>query len=151
MIARNLMLASAESCTGGLLGHMITNSPGSSDYYLGGMVTYSNEAKEKFLGVKSTTLETYGAVSRETVLKMAAGIRKTFSEISSKKVIGVSISGVAGPSGGSPQKPVGTVWIGLSAPDLNEAYENHFDGTREEIKAQSAVQALRILRDYLEK
>lgn len=144
------MLASAESCTGGFLGHLITNSPGSSDYYLGGMITYANEAKEKLLGVKPATLEEYGAVSRETVLEMATGICQAFSKISSKPVIGISISGVAGPAGGSPQKPVGTVWIGFSAPGFSQAYENHFDGSREEIKAQSAIRALRILRDYLE-
>lgn len=129
---------------------MITNSPGSSDYFLGGLITYANEAKEKFLGVQSATLEKYGAVSRETVLEMAAGVRLAFSDTTRNPIIGISISGIAGPSGGTPQKPVGTVWIGLSAPDLNQAHENHFDGSREEIKIQSAIQALRILKDYLE-
>ena len=150
LAAGNFMLASAESCTGGLLGHLITNSPGSSDYYLGGMITYANEAKEKFLGVRTATLEAYGAVSRETVLEMAAGVRQAFSALSEKAVIGMAISGIAGPSGGTAEKPVGTVWIGLSAPGFKRAYENHFEGVREKVKAQSALQALRILKDYLQ-
>ena len=115
---KNLMLATAESCTGGLLGNLITNNPGSSDYYLGGMVTYANAAKERFLGVENSTLETHGAVSRETVLEMADGVRQAFADLSTKAIVGIAVSGIAGPSGGSAEKPVGTVWIGLSAPDF---------------------------------
>lgn len=149
-IRKRLMLASAESCTGGLIGHMITNKPGASDYYLGGLITYSNEAKMEFLDVQQSTLEKFGAVSRETVLEMAAGVRQAFSNtITSGNILGISTSGIAGPTGGSPQKPVGTVWIGLSSPDDNSAFVYHFSGSREEIKLLSAIQAIRILLTYL--
>jgi nicotinamide-nucleotide amidase len=107
--AQNLTLSTAESCTGGRLGHMITTVSGSSYYYLGGVVTYSNDLKMKLLGVKSETLKEYGAVSEQTVIEMADGsIKLTGSDIA------VSISGIAGPDGGTPEKPVGTIWIGLA-------------------------------------
>jgi nicotinamide-nucleotide amidase len=102
-------LAVAESCTGGLLGAALTNVAGSSAYFLGGVQCYSNEAKMRFVGVQPTTLERYGAVSEETALELASGIRERFDA-----TYGVSITGVAGPDGGSPEKPVGTVWIGLA-------------------------------------
>lgn len=140
----NLTLVTAESCTGGLLGHLITNVPGSSDYYLGGMVTYSNDAKARLLGVNPETLESHGAVSQETVLEMAEGARLAFDA-----EIGVSISGVAGPSGGTPEKPVGLVCIGISATRYARAWEHHFPGNRLKIKEQSARAALQHLIDYL--
>lgn len=140
----NLTLATAESCTGGLLGHLITNVPGSSDYYMGGMVTYSNDAKERLLGVNPETLESHGAVSRETVLEMAQGARLAFDA-----ELGISISGVAGPAGGTPEKPVGLVWIGLSATRYARAWEHHFPGNRLEVKQQSALAALQHLIDYV--
>jgi PncC family amidohydrolase len=141
---RNLTLATAESCTGGLLGHLITNVPGSSDYYLGGMITYSNDAKEHLLGVKPETLQSHGAVSRETVLEMAEGARLAFDA-----ELAISISGVAGPTGGTPEKPVGLVWIGMSATRYARAWELHFPGNRLKIKEQSARAALQHLIDYL--
>lgn len=140
----NLTLATAESCTGGLLGHLVTNVPGSSDYYLGGMVTYSNDAKERLLGVNPETLESHGAVSQETVLEMAEAARLAFDA-----GIGVSISGVAGPTGGTPEKPIGLVWIGLSATRYTRAWEHHFPGDRLEVKERSARAALQHLIDYL--
>lgn len=141
---RGLRLATAESCTGGLVGHRLTNLPGSSDYYLGGVVAYANDAKMHLLGVRQATLEKHGAVSRETVLEMAAGVRQALSAD-----IGVSISGVAGPGGGTPAKPVGLVWFGLSAPGCCQAWSFQFHGDRLQNKASAAGQALRLLVDYL--
>lgn len=99
-------IATAESCTGGFIGHLITKIAGSSAYYEGGVISYSNAIKMSQLGVKSTTLEAHGAVSEETIIEMAEGVRQRFNTD-----IGVASSGVAGPGGGSPEKPVGTVWI----------------------------------------
>lgn len=142
----NLFLATAESCTGGLLGHLITNLPGSSDFYLGGQIAYSDSAKRLWLGVPSEILDLYGAVSRETVLAMADGVRKAFSgEVDPKRIIGFSISGIAGPGGGTPEKPVGTVWMGLSTNISEHTYHFLFDGSRDEVKNQTAFQALEIL------
>lgn len=146
----DLFLCTAESCTGGLLGHMITNFPGASAFYLGGQVTYSNDAKQKWLGVKADTLQKYGAVSKDTVLEMADGIRGAFTPaIPREKLVGISISGIAGPSGGSAEKPVGTVWIGLSIGSLEQAHCFFFKGDREEIKAQAAERSLVMLVEAL--
>ena len=139
-----LTLATAESCTGGLVGHLLTNVPGSSDYYLGGMITYSNQAKAGLLGVRQETLEQHGAVSRETVLEMARGVRLAFDAH-----IGVSISGIAGPTGGTPEKPVGLVWIGLSVTGFDTAWRHQFSGERLSVKEQSAQAALQHVIDYL--
>ncbi len=140
-----LKLALAESCTGGLISHRITNIPGSSEYFLGGVAAYAYEAKVRLLGVKWETLEKYGAVSQQTVLEMARGIRQVL-----EADVGVSVSGIAGPGGGMPEKPVGLVWIGLSAARYEQAWRNQFQGDRLSIKAQSAEEALRRLLDYLE-
>lgn len=137
-------LATAESCTGGLIGHCITNIPGSSDYYLGGVVAYAYEAKVALLGVSWNTLHAYGAVSRETVLEMSRGARKALSAD-----IAVSVSGIAGPGGGMPGKPVGTTWIGLSAKDGDWARVFCFPGGREQNKLFSADAALKLVLDYL--
>jgi PncC family amidohydrolase len=147
----DLKLAAAESCTGGLIGHRLTNVPGSSDYYLGSIVAYSYEAKERLLGVKHDTLLTYGAVSQQTVLEMARGVRAVFSpDFPISKIIGVSVSGIAGPGGGMPGKPVGLVWIGLSAASLEKAYRFIWDGDRLKNKELSAEMALQLLLDYLQ-
>ncbi len=147
----NLKLAAAESCTGGLIGHRLTNVPGSSDYFLGSIVAYSYEAKERLLGVKHATLLTYGAVSQETVLEMAQGVRAVFSpDFPLPNIIGVSVSGIAGPGGGMPGKPVGLVWIGLSAAGLDKAYRFVWDGDRLKNKELSAEMALQLLLDYLQ-
>ena len=147
----NLKLAAAESCTGGLIGHRVTNVPGSSVYYLGSIVAYSYEAKERWLGVKHDTLLTYGAVSQETVLEMARGVRNVFSpDFPMEKIIGISVSGIAGPGGGMPGKPVGLVWIGLSAAGLEKAYRFLWNGDRLKNKELSAEMALQLLLDYLE-
>jgi PncC family amidohydrolase len=140
----------AESCTGGLIGHRITNVPGSSEYYLGSITAYAYEAKESLLGVKHETLMTYGAVSRETVIEMAFGIRQSLSgHFPMDTLIGLSVSGIAGPGGGMPGKPVGLVWFGLSTPQGDHAWEFTWQGNRIENKIISAQQGLQIIQDYL--
>ncbi|WP_304238345.1 competence/damage-inducible protein A [Jiulongibacter sediminis] len=105
-------LATAESCTGGFLAHSITSHAGSSEYFLGTVVSYSNQAKMDLLGVKEETLEAYGAVSEQTVIEMAEGARKAL-----KSNYAIGTSGIAGPGGGSEEKPVGTIWIAIAGPD----------------------------------
>ena len=142
---KGLHLALAESCTGGLVGYRVTNVPGSSEYLAGGLITYSYEAKVSMLGVAWDTLNTFGAVSRETVLEMARGAKKELDTD-----IAVSISGIAGPGGGTEDKPVGTTWVGLAAADGEWAREFHFQGDRVQNKESSADEALRLLLDYLQ-
>jgi nicotinamide-nucleotide amidase len=142
---RELKLVVAESCTGGLLGHRITNSPGSSDYFLGGVIAYANEIKKSALGVKEETLKRYGAVSREVALEMAKGVRERFGA-----GIGLGVTGIAGPTGGSAKKPVGLVYIGLATINRTICKEFHFSGNRRMIKEQAAQSALDLLRRYLE-
>jgi len=142
---RNLKLATAESCTGGLIADHITDIPGSSDYFVGGFVSYAYEAKVASLGVSWDTLRAHGAVSRETVLEMAHGARRAL-----QADIAVSVSGIAGPGGGLPEKPVGTTWIGLVTPDGEEARVFCWDGDRRENKEQSAEAALKMVVEYLE-
>ena len=139
-----LTLAVAESCTGGLVGHRLTNVSGSSEYFMGGVMAYSYEAKVKLLGVSWDTLNTFGAVSHETVLEMARGVKKLLDVD-----IAASISGIAGPGGGTVDKPVGTTWIGLAANDGEWAFEFHFQGDREQNKAASADAAMQVVLDYL--
>ncbi len=130
-------LATAESCTGGLIGHYLTNVPGSSDYYLGGVIAYANEVKLGLLEVRPETLEKFGAVSQETVLEMARGVRQKLGA-----QVGLSVSGIAGPGGGTPEKPVGLVWIGLSLPEVEHAWRYVWPGNRIQVKEQTAKQAL---------
>jgi PncC family amidohydrolase len=141
---RGLKLVLAESCTGGLLGSRITDVPGSSEYFLGGVVAYAYEAKVELLGVSWDTLNTKGAVSRETVLEMARGMRNLM-----KAHIAVSVSGIAGPGGGTPEKPVGTTWIGLVSEDGEWAKTFQFSGDREGNKVSAVDAALNLLLDYL--
>jgi PncC family amidohydrolase len=139
-----LSLAVAESCTGGLVGHLITNVPGSSAYFSGGVIAYANEVKIEVLGVSPATLESFGAVSKETVLEMAKGIRALL-----EADIGLSVSGIAGPEGGTKEKPVGTVWIGLSSSRLESAKLFKFSGDRQNVKEQAAQSALEVAIRYL--
>jgi len=141
---RGLRLAIAESCTGGLIGHRITNVPGSSTYYVGSVTAYAYEAKVRLLGVRWGTLEKYGAVSQETALEMARGVRRALAAD-----IGLAVTGIAGPGGGTPEKPVGLVWIGLNAAGYDEAWSYTWNGDRLQIKEQSAEQALNLLLNYL--
>jgi nicotinamide-nucleotide amidase len=138
------MLSVAESCTGGLIGHLITNISGSSDYYLGSVTAYAYEAKERLLGVKHETLLKFGAVSQETALEMARGVRQVL-----QADLSVSVTGIAGPGGGMPNKPVGLVWIGLSAPDGDWAFRYQFKGDRLKIKSDTANNALSLCIRYL--
>jgi PncC family amidohydrolase len=144
-------LVIAESCTGGLIGHRITNIPGSSDYYLGSVTAYAYEAKERILGVPKTLLEKHGAVSRETVLEMARGVRTLFAGMFSiETIIGLAVSGIAGPGGALPNKPVGLVWIGMSAPAGEWAWKYIWQGDRLQNKEYSADAVLLRLLDYLD-
>lgn len=148
---KGMRLTVAESCTGGLVGHRVTNIPGSSDYYLGSVTAYAYEVKESLLGVRHETLQKFGAVSRETVIEMAKGVRKALSGgFPLEKVIGVSVSGIAGPGGGLPGKPVGTVWVGLSAGNEAWAWKYHWHGDRIQNKEESAQAVLQLVVDYLE-
>jgi len=142
---RGLKLVLAESCTGGLLGSRITDVPGSSEYFLGSVVAYAYEAKATLLNVSWDTLNTKGAVSRETVLEMARGIRNVM-----KADIAISISGIAGPGGGTPEKPVGTTWIGFVVQGQERAEVFHFSGGREANKVFAVEAALQMLLDYLQ-
>jgi len=142
---KKLTLATAESCTGGLIAHLMTNIPGSSEYFLGGIVAYSYQAKADLLGVSWDTLNSKGAVSKETVLEMAIGARNKM-----KADIVVSVSGIAGPGGGTPDKPVGTTWVGLATQNGEEARHFIWDGDREQNKKLSSEAALQFILEYLE-
>ena len=137
-------LALAESCTGGLISRRITRITGSSAYYYGGAVTYANEAKMNFLGVAPETLEKYGAVSEQTALEMSRGMRER-----TKASLALSVTGIAGPSGGSPEKPVGTVWMSIAQTDRHEARRFQFHGDRDRIIQGASQAALNWLRTTL--
>ncbi|HMA62556.1 MAG TPA: CinA family nicotinamide mononucleotide deamidase-related protein [bacterium] len=122
---QNLTIAVAESCTGGLIGHALTNRSGSSQYFQGGVIAYSNKVKIEMLGVNTDTIKKNGAVSRETALEMAAGVRKRFNVD-----IGLSTTGIAGPTGGSQEKPVGTVWAGFATRNKQSALHYIFNKNR---------------------
>lgn len=140
---KNLTLSTAESCSGGLLGNWITDIPGSSEYYIGGVIAYSNEIKKLICKVKEETLKNYGAVSKETAIEMAKGIKNYY-----QTDIGLSITGIAGPTT-TTKKPVGLVYIGLAYLKKVIVEEYHFLGTRKMIKEQSAQMALNLLRKTL--
>ena len=140
----SVTLATAESCTGGLLGHRITQVSGSSEYYLGGVVSYNEDAKINLLDVTQETLTKFGAVSEETVKEMALGVRKLFSSD-----LGISISGIAGPTGGTEEKPVGLVYIGLSSVKDLIVKKFNFFRDRDSNKQISSQVALNMLRLYL--
>jgi PncC family amidohydrolase len=128
-----------------LVGHRITNVPGSSTYYMGSVTAYAYEAKVRLLDVSWATLEQHGAVSPETVTEMARGARQALAAD-----LGIAISGIAGPGGGTPEKPVGLVWMGLSAPDGDWTRSFNFDGDRLLVKKQAAEAALQFGLDYLD-
>ncbi|MGE5304227.1 MAG: competence/damage-inducible protein A [Alphaproteobacteria bacterium] len=144
LLERHHSLALAESCTGGYISRRITRIAGSSAYYYGGAITYSNDAKIRFLGVKPETLKKHGAVSRETALEMSRGIRdKTGASI------GFSVTGIAGPAGGTPDKPVGTVWMSIDCDHCHEARLFQFHGDRERVIVGASQAALYWLRNQL--
>jgi len=144
LLAKRQTLALAESCTGGYISHRITRVAGSSAYYYGGAATYSNDAKIRFLGVNPATLESHGAVSRETALEMSRGIREKTGA-----GVGLSVTGIAGPLGGSPEKPVGTVWISIAQDNYHVARLYNFHGDRERIITGTSQAALHWLRKIL--
>lgn len=137
-------IAVAESCTGGLLSHHFTLVPGSSNYMRGAVIAYSNEIKRDILGVQEKTLAKFGAVSEETALEMAQGIRQKFSS-----TLGISVTGIAGPTGGSPEKPVGLVFIGYSRKNLNFVKKYLFHGDRNAINHRTTQTAIDIIRREL--
>ncbi len=139
-----LTLATAESCTGGLIGKLMTATPGSSNYFLGGVVSYANSMKIDFLGVDKEKIDTFGAVSGEVAAQMATGIRQR-----SGSDIGLAVTGIAGPGGGSEEKPVGTVHIGLADKENCYTYHHVFSGDRERIRLLTAYSGLYMIRRYL--
>lgn len=144
LTAEGKTLAVAESCTGGLIAHKITSIVGSSDYFPGGIVAYSNSLKEHYLGVAGELLKEFGAVSPQVAQAMATGIRyRAASDI------GIGVTGIAGPTGGSREKPVGTVYFGLAADRREETFRFHFDGNRRQIQEISAQTGLDLVRRLL--
>ena len=142
LTSKNFTVATAESCTGGLLASTLTDVDGSSAYVKGGIVAYSNAIKNSVLHVDAKTLQTFGAVSSQTAREMAANVREIFSAS-----IGISTTGVAGSS--VEGKPVGTVFVAVDAENFSDVREFHFSGTRTEIKAQAVDAALKLLAEHL--
>jgi len=141
---REAMLVCAESCTGGWIAKALTDIAGSSVWFDRGFVTYSNQSKQDMLGVTSETLDEHGAVSRETVLEMARGALSN-----SAAQFSVAVSGIAGPSGGTAEKPVGTVWIAWAGEGFADAICEHFPGDREAVRKATVLAVLQGLSDRL--
>lgn len=141
---RHMKVSFAESCTGGLLSGRLVNVPGSSEVFEESYVTYSNEAKRRLLGVSNETLRSYGAVSRQVAEQMARGAAKR-----SGAQAAVGVTGIAGPDGGTAQKPVGLVYIGCFVDSKVAVTENHFHGSREEVRGQAVEAALKLLLEGL--
>ena len=141
--AQGLSLSLAESCTGGMIAAAVTEIAGASDIFWGSAVTYINSAKENILGVSKETLERHGAVSAQCASEMARGSRKIFGA-----KVALSVTGIAGPGGGSAQKPVGTVWFGISTEEGERAFLKTFDGARDEVRSQTVDAALASLLEY---
>lgn len=137
LIEHNLKISVAESCTGGLLGASLTDIAGSSAYFRGGIIAYDNQIKNQLLGVEKTILDRYGAVSDQTVIAMAKGVCKLFNT-----ECAISVSGIAGPDGGTAQKPVGLVYIGIAVNERIESIRNIFKGNRQQIRSQAVHTAL---------
>jgi len=145
LIKKNFTLSVAESCTGGMLGSAITSVPGSGRYFLGGVVTYSNESKEEIIKVPEQIMVKNGAVSEESATHMAAGVRSLFgSDVS------ISITGIAGPDGGTDAKPVGLVWIGISTKDRAFAKKFNFKGNREDVRKSAVNASMKLLIEELD-
>jgi PncC family amidohydrolase len=143
--AHGLTLALAESCTGGLIGHSVTSVPGSSAYFLGGVISYANQVKVDLLGVRPETLDADGAVSRATAEQMAEGARQRLGAD-----IGLSVTGIAGPTGDTAEKPIGLTWIGVAGPHGIRSQRFVFAGDRAAVKQQAAEAALTQLLLYLQ-
>ena len=144
-LRRYVFLATAESCSGGWVAKVLTDVPGSSSWFKAGVVTYDNETKQKWLGVRSLTLERHGAVSEETVREMVSGVLAM-----TRAGVAVAVTGIAGPAGGTLEKPVGGVWIGWQRRDgYVQAGHYHFTGDRKTIRRQTVAVALNGLRKIL--
>lgn len=143
---KKLTISAAESCTGGRFGDKMTNVSGSSDYFFGSVVAYSNDAKMRILGVKKKTLTSHGAVSEQVATEMAIGCRRAFGSD-----IGVSTTGIAGPTGGSKEKPVGLVWFGVTDGKQNVTDRVMFSGDRLDIKESAANHAIELIIDFIRK
>ena len=141
---RKITISTAESCTGGLVSNTLTNIAGSSEYFKCGVVSYSNKSKIELIGVSDKTLKKYGAVSAQTAKEMALGIKDI-----SKTDIGISTTGIAGPSGGTDEKPVGLVYIGLAIKNKVHTKKFIFHGNRIEIKRKSCEQVLKLINEYM--
>jgi PncC family amidohydrolase len=142
--AHKLSLSVAESATGGMIAARIVEIAGASDYFKGGVVSYDNSVKQHVLGVAGTTLQQWGAVSEQTALEMAEGVRKLMDTD-----ISIADTGIAGPAGGTPTKPLGLFYIGLATKTDTRVQEFFFSGTRAQIRKQATEHALVLLRDYL--
>jgi len=140
-----LTVATAESVTGGLIGSRLTDVAGSSAYFMGGVVAYSNDAKIKLLGVRHETLAEYGAVSEKTAREMAEGVRKSFGTD-----FGLAVTGIAGPGGATKEKPVGLMWLAISGREDSEARSIRLQGDRLQNKAGAAEQLLSLLKEHLD-
>jgi len=145
LVERKQTLALAESCTGGYIAHRVTNVPGASAVFSAGLVTYSNEAKQRFLGVRAETLARHGAVSEPVAREMAEGARRA-----SQTDYAISVTGIAGPGGGTAEKPVGTVFIALASPGETRAWKRFNPGERMAFKQATSEQALGELLALLE-
>lgn len=143
--SKNLTIATAESCTGGMLASYLTNISGSSAFFDRGVITYSNQSKVQILGVKQETINTFGAVSKEAAEEMAQGIKKM-----SCADIGISITGIAGPTGDTSSKPIGLVFIGIAQKTTVIVKEFSFSGTRIQIKKEACRQALRLVLNEIQ-
>lgn len=144
LIEKKKKIATAESCTGGLIAQKITSVSGASGCFDCGVVTYSNEQKHKILGVSEVTLKTFGAVSEQTALEMCKGVKKL-----ANADVGISVTGIAGPTGGTKEKPVGTVWIGICSADVHRAECFHFDGDRDAVRESTANKALEMVLEEI--
>ena len=141
---KKMTISSAESCTGGLFSALITNVPGASDILNEAFVTYANSAKMKYLGVKEETLEKHGAVSHETAFEMAEGLRaRTGADVA------VGITGIAGPGGGTKEKPVGLVYAGVCVNGKTEVIEMRHDGTREQVREKTCIEVLKNIKSRI--
>ena len=144
LIEKNLTISTAESCTGGLIASSIVNVSGASSVYNEGYITYANEAKMKILGVKKDTLDKFGAVSEQTVTEMASGLKER-----SNADITIVSSGIAGPGGGSEDKPVGLVYLACAYLDEIKVVKNIFDGDRQEVRNKAVKAALELCVDMI--
>ncbi|MEK7314390.1 MAG: CinA family protein [Deltaproteobacteria bacterium] len=144
LMKKRLTLAVAESCTGGLLSSTLTDVPGSSKWFKGGVVAYTNEVKKRILGVKTATLRKYGAVSEETAIEIAKGVRKKL-----KTDIGISITGLAGPGGGTKKTPVGTIFVGVDDGKETLVRRLELKGSRVKIKRDAVGLAIKILQKFI--